>query len=49
MKIAEIMARDFMGVHIGSDHEIYGKSWGGGYVDQDDEEDVKKYESTFTG
>lgn len=49
VKIAEIMARDFMGVHIGSDHEIYGKSWGGGYVDQDDEEDVKKYESTFTG
>lgn len=49
VKIAEIMARDFMGVHIGSDHEIYGKSWGGGYVDQDDEEDVKKYESAFTG
>lgn len=46
-RIAEIMACDFRGVHIGSDHDVLGKSWGGGYVDKDDEEDVKKYESTF--
>ena len=46
-KIAEIMACDFRGVHIGSDHEVYGKSWGGGYVDKDNEEDVEKYERTF--
>ncbi|UBI09996.1 DNA polymerase [Corynebacterium coyleae] len=49
LRIAEIMSCEFRGVNIGSDHEIYGKSWGGGYVDQEDEEDVKKYESTFTG
>ena len=48
-KIAKIMACDFRGVHIGSDHDVYGKSWGGGYVDKDNEEDVKKYESTFSG
>lgn len=47
-KIAEIMSCEFRGVHIGSDHEIYGKSWGGGYVDKENEEDVKKYERTFT-
>lgn len=46
--IAEIMACELHGVYIGSDHEIYGKSWGGGYVDTDNEEDVRKYESTFT-
>lgn len=46
-KIAEIMSCEFRGVHIGSDHEIYGKSWGGGYVDQDDAEDLAKYNSTF--
>ena len=47
LRIAEIMSCEFRGVNIGSDHEIYGKSWGGGYVNQEDEEDVKKYESTF--
>ncbi len=47
-KIAEIMSCEFRGVHIGSDHEIYGKSWGGGYVDKDDEEDVRKYAGTFS-
>lgn len=46
-RIAEIMACDFREVHIGSDHEVYGNSWGGGYVDKDNEEDVKKYERTF--
>ena len=46
-RIAEIMSCEFRGVHIGSDHEIYGKSWGGGYVNREDEEDVRKYESTF--
>lgn len=46
-RIAEIMETDFMGVHIGSDHEVYGKSWGGGYVNQDDEEDVRRYNETF--
>ena len=46
-RIAELMACDFRGVHIGSDHDVYGKSWGGGYVDQDSEEDVMRYEQTF--
>ena len=46
-RIAEIMACDFRGVHIGSDHEVYGKSWGGGYVDTDNKEDVENYERTF--
>lgn len=46
-KIADIMACDFRGVHIGSDHDVYGKSWGGGYVDKDNKEDVEKYERTF--
>ena len=31
-KIANIMATDFMGVHIGTDHEVYGPSWGHGYM-----------------
>lgn len=48
-KIAEIMSCEFRGVHIGSDHEIYGRSWGGGYVDKENEEDVRKYEATFEG
>ena len=46
-RIAELMACTFGGVHIGSDHEVYGKSWGGGYVNQDDEDDVEKYRNTF--
>lgn len=46
-RIAELMACDFRGVHIGSDHDVYGKSWGGGYVDRDSEEDVMRYEQTF--
>lgn len=44
-KIAEIMATDFMGVHIGSDADVYGSSWGGGYIDGD--EDQVLYDSTF--
>lgn len=46
-EISEIMACDFRGVHIGSDHEVYGRSWGGGYVDQDDPEDQKMYDASF--
>ena len=46
-RIAEIMATDFGGVHIGSDHEVYGESWGGGYVDREDPEDAARYAATF--
>lgn len=35
-RIAEIMATDFNGVHIGTDAENYGLSWGGGYVTSDE-------------
>lgn len=30
-KVASIMAEDFQGVHVGTDKEVYGKSWGHGY------------------
>lgn len=46
-KVADLMACDFAGVHIGSDHDVLGKSWGGGYVNKEDPADVAKYESTF--
>lgn len=43
-RIAEIMAMDFQGVHIGTDAEIYGASWGGGYYSEDEEQE---YLATF--
>lgn len=33
-KIARIMAQDFLGVHIGTDADVYGPSWGSGYIDE---------------
>lgn len=50
-KIAEIMAEEFYGVMIASDADIYGQSWGGGYIGDDDPAvaAAKKaaYEATF--
>lgn len=46
-RIADLMAADLQGVHIGSDHDILGYSWGGGYVDEDDYGDVAAYQATF--
>lgn len=50
-KIAEIMAEEFYGVSIASDADVYGRSWGGGYIDDDDPvvAAAKKaaYEATF--
>lgn len=46
-KIAEIMATDIEGVHIGTDADVYGASWGGGYYDKEDEDATAAYERTF--
>lgn len=43
-RIADIMAYDMKGVHIGTDADVYGRSWGGGYCSEDEEQD---YEATF--
>lgn len=32
--LSEIMACDFAGVHIGTDADVYGPSWGHGYMDK---------------
>lgn len=45
-KIASIMQTTFMGVVIEADADVLGKSWGGGYL-FDDEEKIKAYEATF--
>lgn len=37
-KIAAIMAQDFAGVHIGTDADVYGFSWGGGYVPEEEKD-----------
>ncbi len=43
-KLASYMECEFKGLTIASDHEVYGASWGGGYV-PDEERD--EYEATF--
>ena len=45
--IADVMETEFMGVLIESDHDVFGDSWGGGYVDEDSPEDVENYNDTF--
>lgn len=45
-KAAELMALDFKHVHIGTDSDIYGPSWGSGYIDPDDDE-YQDYLDTF--
>ena len=46
-EIAQVMQCEFRGVTIEAEAEVYGKSWGGGYVNKEDEKDVERYESTF--
>lgn len=43
-KIASIMETEFMGVCIAADADVLGDSWGGGYVNEEDQEE---YNSTF--
>lgn len=42
--IADTMAQDFLGVHIGTDADVMGPSWGSGYVTDEDREE---YEETL--
>lgn len=44
-KIARCMAMRFKGVHIDTDADVYGPSWGSGYVNTPEEQE--KYEKTF--
>lgn len=43
-KIAEIMSTEFMGLTIASDSDVFGPSWGSGYVSDDERE---AYEATL--
>lgn len=40
--VADIMTVDFNGVHVASDHDVYGPSWGSGYVTEDSREEYEK-------
>lgn len=42
--VARLMRMDLLGVDIGTDADVYGASWGGGYVS---EESRAQYEATF--
>ena len=44
--VASLMAMDFQGVHIGTDADVYGPSWGSGYVKPDDD-DYQDYLDTL--
>ena len=44
--IADVMSCDFFGVHIGTDADVLGKSWGGGYLPEDGSE-TNEYNATF--
>src|SRR5699024_12292718 len=44
--IADVMSGDFFGVHIGTDADVLGKSWGGGYLPVDDSE-KNEYNATI--
>lgn len=41
-KIAGIMAMNFLGVHVGTDADVMGPSWGSGYVTDEDREAYEK-------
>ena len=45
-KAAELMALDYKGVHFGTDSDVYGPSWGSGYIEPDDAE-YQDYLDTF--
>lgn len=46
--VARLMAFDFRGVHIGTDADVYGPSWGSGYID-DSSSDYQEYLDSFKG
>ncbi|WP_339016827.1 DNA polymerase [Corynebacterium hesseae] len=45
-KAAELMALDYKNVHVGTDSDVYGPSWGSGYIKPDDDE-YQDYLDTF--